>query len=267
MHVFPCRLGAAMEPATFRRSSGRIRVAAGLDGVRFHDIRHTRVALLSDFGVSPCIVREIVGHSGHRLTMVERSSCAASMTTRGLSWALTYCCGPPPTCLRGAPSACQASNTLGYESAAAARGRPKVDHEGAGAADGLDTASPSVALPGEDERPLVPPAASEGHHRLLPSRPRAPRPPCARPLGTAAYGFHARTVTNLALWVARDCGRPPLIITFSSSAPLISTGVGRSSRGKCDPTTRRPRRFGCGHHLCDGLTGVACMAAPFRIGG
>jgi len=38
--VFPSRLGTPMEPDNLRRSWGRICSAAGLDGVRFHDIRH-----------------------------------------------------------------------------------------------------------------------------------------------------------------------------------------------------------------------------------
>lgn len=61
--VFPTRIGTPMEPDNLRRSWGRITAAAGLDGVRFHDIRHTCVPLLLDFGVPPHIVREIVGHS------------------------------------------------------------------------------------------------------------------------------------------------------------------------------------------------------------
>lgn len=42
--VFP-RVGTPMEPDNLRRSWGRIRRAAGLEGVRFHDMRHTCVSL------------------------------------------------------------------------------------------------------------------------------------------------------------------------------------------------------------------------------
>lgn len=67
--VFPSRIGTPMEPDNLRRSWGRIRAAAGLDGVRFHDMRHTCVSLLLDLGVPPHIVREIVGHSDIEVTM------------------------------------------------------------------------------------------------------------------------------------------------------------------------------------------------------
>ena len=45
------------------------RAAAGLPGVRFHDLRHTCVTLLLDLGVPPHVVREIVGHSAIEVTM------------------------------------------------------------------------------------------------------------------------------------------------------------------------------------------------------
>ncbi|MEV5826044.1 site-specific integrase [Spirillospora sp. NPDC052242] len=67
--VFPSRLGTPMEPDNLRRSWYRIREAAGLDSMRFHDMRHTCVSLLLDLGVPPHIVREIVGHSDIEVTM------------------------------------------------------------------------------------------------------------------------------------------------------------------------------------------------------
>jgi integrase len=51
--VFSSLLGTPMEPDNLRRSWGRIREAAGLGSVRFHDIRHTCVSLLLDLGVRP----------------------------------------------------------------------------------------------------------------------------------------------------------------------------------------------------------------------
>ncbi|SEG91101.1 Site-specific recombinase XerD [Thermomonospora echinospora] len=67
--VFPSRLGTPMEPDNLRRSWGRIRETAGLEGVRFHDMRHTCVSLLLHLGVAPDVVREIVGHSDIEVTM------------------------------------------------------------------------------------------------------------------------------------------------------------------------------------------------------
>jgi integrase len=67
--VFPSRIGTPLEPDNLRRSWGRIRKAAKIDNVRFHDIRHTCVSLLLDLGVPPHIVRDIVGHSDIEVTM------------------------------------------------------------------------------------------------------------------------------------------------------------------------------------------------------
>jgi integrase len=67
--VFPSRVGTPLEPDNLRRSWGRIRYAAKLGDVRFHDIRHTCVSLLLDLGVPPHIVRDIVGHSDIEVTM------------------------------------------------------------------------------------------------------------------------------------------------------------------------------------------------------
>ncbi|MEW2353304.1 site-specific integrase [Spirillospora sp. NPDC029432] len=67
--VFPPRRGTPMEPDNLRRSWGRVRAAAGLDAVRFYDMRHTCVSLLLHLGVAPNVVREIVGHSDIAVTM------------------------------------------------------------------------------------------------------------------------------------------------------------------------------------------------------
>jgi integrase len=67
--VFPSRRGTPMEPDNLRRSWSVIRTAAGLPGVRFHDLRHTCVTLLLDLGTPPHVVREIVGHSAIEVTM------------------------------------------------------------------------------------------------------------------------------------------------------------------------------------------------------
>ncbi len=85
--VFPSRLGTPMEPDNLRRSWGRIRAAAGLDGVRFHDMRHTCVTLLLDLGVPPHIVRDIVGHSDIGVTMTIYAHAAVDEKRAALrSW-------------------------------------------------------------------------------------------------------------------------------------------------------------------------------------
>jgi integrase len=67
--VFPSRRGTPMEPDNLRRSWAAIRNTAGLDAMRFHDLRHTCVTLLLDLGVPPHTVRDIVGHSDIEITM------------------------------------------------------------------------------------------------------------------------------------------------------------------------------------------------------
>ena len=47
----------------------QLRTATGLDGVRFHNLRHTCVTLLLGLGVPPRIVRDIVGHADIDVTM------------------------------------------------------------------------------------------------------------------------------------------------------------------------------------------------------
>jgi len=82
--VFPSLLGTPMEPDNLRRSWGRIRERAGLDAVRFHDIRHTCVSLLLDLRVPPHLVRDIVGHSDIEVTMTIYAHTALAEKQRAL---------------------------------------------------------------------------------------------------------------------------------------------------------------------------------------
>lgn len=68
-HVFASALGTPAEPANLRRSWYPLRTRAGLDGVKFHDLRHSCVTLLLSIGVPPNVVREIVGHADIGVTM------------------------------------------------------------------------------------------------------------------------------------------------------------------------------------------------------
>jgi integrase len=68
-YVFTSTAGTPIEPDNLRRSWYPLRTAAGLDGVRFHDLRHTCVTLLRDLQVPPHIVRDIVGHADIDVTM------------------------------------------------------------------------------------------------------------------------------------------------------------------------------------------------------
>ncbi|GAA1872352.1 hypothetical protein GCM10009836_61580 [Pseudonocardia ailaonensis] len=67
--VFTTRRGAAMSPYTLGKYWRDLRDTAGLETLRFHDLRHTAVLLLLALGVPPHVVREIAGHSDIKVTM------------------------------------------------------------------------------------------------------------------------------------------------------------------------------------------------------
>ena len=67
--VFTSTTGTPLEPDNLRRSWYPLRERAGLDGTRFHDLRHSAVSLLLGLGVPPHIVRDIVGHADIGVTM------------------------------------------------------------------------------------------------------------------------------------------------------------------------------------------------------
>ncbi|MBN9101469.1 MAG: site-specific integrase [Pseudonocardia sp.] len=67
--VFTTRHGEPMSPFTLTKYWHDVRAAAGLDTLRFHDLRHTAVSLLLALGVPPHVVKEIAGHSDIKVTM------------------------------------------------------------------------------------------------------------------------------------------------------------------------------------------------------
>jgi len=73
-----------LEPDDLRRSGGRIRKAAKIDGVRFHDIRHTCVSLPLDLGVPPHRPRHR-RHSDIEVTMTIYAHAALGKLGNALS--------------------------------------------------------------------------------------------------------------------------------------------------------------------------------------
>jgi integrase len=67
--VFTTKHGRPMSPFTLTAKWHEVRANAGLDSLRFHDLRHTAVSLLLALGVPPHVVREIAGHSDVKVTM------------------------------------------------------------------------------------------------------------------------------------------------------------------------------------------------------
>jgi len=69
-YVFVNRLGRRLDPSAIRRRFERARDAAGLEPLRFHDLRHTYGSLLVAGGIDLASVKAAMGHS--RITTTER---------------------------------------------------------------------------------------------------------------------------------------------------------------------------------------------------
>ncbi|NJQ03552.1 site-specific integrase [Streptomyces zingiberis] len=68
-HVFTTAVGSPVDPRNLNRHWYALQKRTGLEGYRFHDLRHSFVSLLLDLGVAPHIVREIAGHSDLQVTL------------------------------------------------------------------------------------------------------------------------------------------------------------------------------------------------------
>jgi integrase len=69
-YVFANRFGRRLDPSALRRRYERARDAAGLDPLRFHDLRHTYGSLLVAGGIDLPSVKAAMGHS--RISTTER---------------------------------------------------------------------------------------------------------------------------------------------------------------------------------------------------
>ena len=67
--VFSDTDGTPMDPGTLTHNFAKIARRAGLEGTRFHDLRHTFVSLMLLGGVHPKIVSEMLGHSSVAFTL------------------------------------------------------------------------------------------------------------------------------------------------------------------------------------------------------
>ncbi len=67
--VYADALGRPIHPSTLRQAWLGIVEAAGLEGFRFHDLRHAHASLLMAQGVHPKIVSERLGHSSVSITL------------------------------------------------------------------------------------------------------------------------------------------------------------------------------------------------------
>jgi integrase len=61
--------GEPLDPSTFTHAVSRIATAAGLEGVRLHDLRHAVATILAATGNSPAITSKILGHASVAFTL------------------------------------------------------------------------------------------------------------------------------------------------------------------------------------------------------
>jgi integrase len=69
-YVFANRFARRLDPSALRRRFERARDAAGLESLRFHDLRHAYGSLLVAGGIDLASVKAAMGHS--RLSTTER---------------------------------------------------------------------------------------------------------------------------------------------------------------------------------------------------
>ncbi|MCD6022755.1 MAG: tyrosine-type recombinase/integrase [Actinomycetia bacterium] len=67
--AFPGPKGALLRRSNFRRVWTKARTRADLDGLRFHELRHTAAALAIAQGAHPLAIRGRLGHSSITVTM------------------------------------------------------------------------------------------------------------------------------------------------------------------------------------------------------
>ena len=67
--MFATSLGTPINPSNLRRTWLQIQRAARIEGLRFHDLRHTCATLMLQQGTHPKIVSERLGHASIGITL------------------------------------------------------------------------------------------------------------------------------------------------------------------------------------------------------
>ena len=67
--VFASVEGKPIDPCVLTHAFGRMAWQAGLEGVRFHDLRHTFASLMLLRGAKPKVISEALGHASVAFTM------------------------------------------------------------------------------------------------------------------------------------------------------------------------------------------------------
>ena len=66
--VFPGPFGRPLDPATLTRNFKKLVAAAGLNGIRLHDLRHFHATVLLSAGTHLKVVQERLGHASIAIT-------------------------------------------------------------------------------------------------------------------------------------------------------------------------------------------------------
>jgi integrase len=66
--VCPTQIGTPVEPRSFNRHADQLRTKLGINFTP-HDLRHTMVTLLLEWGTPPHIVQALARHAGIEMTM------------------------------------------------------------------------------------------------------------------------------------------------------------------------------------------------------
>ena len=67
--VFAHLVGSPLDPSTVSHKFSKVVRKAGIQNVRFHDLRHAHASLMLRTGASPKVISERLGHSSIAITM------------------------------------------------------------------------------------------------------------------------------------------------------------------------------------------------------
>ena len=83
--VFTNVQGKSVDPSVLSHEFARIVKRAGLEGVRFHDLRHTFASLMLLRGAKPKVISEALGHSSVAFTMDVHSHIIDGMQEQAMA--------------------------------------------------------------------------------------------------------------------------------------------------------------------------------------
>ncbi len=83
--VFASDKGKPLDPCTCTHTFARIVRQVGLNGVRFHDLRHTFASIMLMRGAKPKVISEALGHASVALTMDTYSHILSGMQEEAMA--------------------------------------------------------------------------------------------------------------------------------------------------------------------------------------